>query len=87
MLSLKDFFLKLIQGIVIGIGAVLPGISGGVLSVVFGVYQPIMEFLADPVSCLKPHLPVLFPAFLAWPIYWPFFWRNILLFPSASSSD
>ena len=49
MLSLKDFFLKLIQGIVIGIGAVLPGISGGVLSVVFGVYQPIMEFLADPV--------------------------------------
>ena len=64
MLSLKDFFLKLIQGIVIGIGAVLPGISGGVLSVVFGVYQPIMEFLADPVSCLKTHLPVLFPVFL-----------------------
>ena len=68
MLSLKDFFLKLIQGIVIGIGAVLPGISGGVLSVVFGVYQPIMEFLADPVSCLKTHLPVLFPVFLGYGI-------------------
>ena len=68
MLSLKDFFLKLIQGIIIGIGAVLPGISGGVLSVVFGVYQPIMEFLADPVSCLKTHLPVLFPVFLGYGI-------------------
>ena len=81
MLSLKDFFLKLIQGIVIGIGAVLPGISGGVLSVVFGVYQTIMEFFyfrffSDMGS-----------AFLAWPICWPFFWRSILLFPSASSSD
>lgn len=66
MLSLKDFILKLIQGIVIGIGAVLPGISGGVLSVVFGVYQPIMEFLADPVSCFKTHFPVLFPVFLGY---------------------
>lgn len=68
MRSLKDFLLKLVQGIIIGIGAVLPGISGGVLSVVFGVYQPIMEFLADPVSCLKPHFPVLFPVFLGYGI-------------------
>ncbi|MCI6960714.1 MAG: DUF368 domain-containing protein, partial [Clostridiales bacterium] len=29
-----------------GIGAVLPGISGGVLCVIFGIYQPMMETLA-----------------------------------------
>lgn len=29
------FLLKVLQGALIGLGAVLPGISGGVLSVVF----------------------------------------------------
>ena len=35
------FLGKVLQGALIGLGAVLPGISGGVLSVVFGVYRPI----------------------------------------------
>ena len=38
----------ILQGAFIGLGAVLPGISGGVLSVVFGVYKPLMELLANP---------------------------------------
>ncbi len=49
------------QGAVIGLGAVLPGISGGVLSVVFGVYKPLMEFLANPLARFKSHAPRLFP--------------------------
>ena len=55
------FLGKVLQGALIGLGAVLPGISGGVLSVVFGVYRPIMEFLSDPVHKWRPHLPELFP--------------------------
>lgn len=55
------FLLKVLQGALIGLGAVLPGISGGVLSVVFGVYRPIMELLADPVHKWRTHLPGLFP--------------------------
>ena len=39
--------LHLLQGALIGLGAVLPGISGGVLSVVFGVYKPLMELLSE----------------------------------------
>lgn len=54
---------KLLQGALIGLGSVLPGISGGVLSVVFGVYKPIMELLADPVKKIKTHLPWLLPYF------------------------
>ena len=49
----------LFQGALIGLGAVLPGISGGVLSVVFGVYKPLMEFLANPLRCFKSHVPRL----------------------------
>ena len=55
------FLLKVLQGALIGLGAVLPGISGGVLSVVFGVYRPIMELLADPIHKGRTHLPELFP--------------------------
>ena len=55
------FLGKVLQGALIGLGAVLPGISGGVLSVVFGVYRPIMELLSDPVHKWRNHLPGLFP--------------------------
>lgn len=58
------FALRVIQGAVIGLGAVLPGISGGVLSVIFGIYKPLMEFISNPFARLKSHLPLLFPVIL-----------------------
>jgi len=60
------FLLHLLQGALIGLGAVLPGISGGVLSVVFGVYKPLMELLSDPGRNYKTHLPGLFPYLLGY---------------------
>lgn len=59
-----QFLVKVFQGILIGIGAVLPGVSGGVLCVIFGLYKTIMEFLAEPFRNLKTHLPRLFPVIL-----------------------
>ena len=55
------FIVKILQGALIGLGAVLPGISGGVLCVVFGIYKTIMEFLADPFRKFKTHVPKLIP--------------------------
>lgn len=62
--SLTHFLLRLFQGALIGLGAVLPGISGGVLCVVFGIYKPIMELLSNPFRHLKTHVPKLFPVIL-----------------------
>lgn len=59
--SMMQFIFKVLQGTLIGLGAVLPGISGGVLCVIFGVYKTIMEFLADPFRKLKTHFPKLLP--------------------------
>lgn len=56
-----QFVAKIVQGVLIGLGAVLPGISGGVLCVVFGIYKTIMEFLADPFRKFKTHVPKLIP--------------------------
>lgn len=59
--SVGQFLIKVLQGALIGLGAVLPGISGGVLCVVFGIYKTIMEFLADPFRKFKTHVPKLIP--------------------------
>ena len=62
--ELQKFVLHLLQGAMIGIGAVLPGISGGVLSVVFGIYEPIMAFLSNPREALSQYGRLLFPVLL-----------------------
>lgn len=59
--NVMSFLAKLFQGALIGLGAVLPGISGGVLCVIFGIYKTIMEFLSDPFRKFKTHFPKLFP--------------------------
>lgn len=58
------FLFRMIQGAFIGLGAVLPGISGGVLCVVFGIYKPIMELLSHPFKNFKTHVPKLLPVIL-----------------------
>jgi putative membrane protein len=59
--NLFKSLLRVLQGALIGLGAVLPGISGGVLCVIFKVYQPIMEVLSNPFQALKKHLKLLTP--------------------------
>ena len=58
------FLFRVVQGAFIGLGAVLPGISGGVLSVIFGIYKPIMELLSNPFKNFKTHVPPLIPVFI-----------------------
>ena len=57
-----QFISRIIKGAVVGVGAILPGISGGVLSVVFGIYRPLMEFLAHPVKEFKRKAWFFLPA-------------------------
>ena len=52
----------LLCGALIGAGGVLPGISGGVLAVVFDIYRPFMELVSHPrraiPHCWRWFLPV-----------------------------
>ncbi len=56
-----NLFMKIIQGALIGAGAVLPGVSGGVLAVLFDVYKPLMKLLAHPLKEWKNSLMQLWP--------------------------
>lgn len=63
MMNPGQLLMKIIQGALIGAGAVLPGVSGGVLAVLFGVYKPLMRFFAHPFrewkNCLMQLWPIL----------------------------
>lgn len=41
------WMIRFLKGIFIGSGAILPGVSGGALAVIFGLYEPIIRFLAN----------------------------------------
>jgi putative membrane protein len=41
-----EWFLRLVKGALIGTGFILPGVSGGALAAVFGLYERIIGFIA-----------------------------------------
>lgn len=41
------WMIQIFKGMLIGSGAILPGVSGGALAAIFGLYEPIITFLAD----------------------------------------
>ncbi len=63
---IKNGILRVIQGIIIGAGAILPGISGGVLAVIFGVYRPAMELLTHPKRALARYWRMLLAVGVGW---------------------
>lgn len=42
-----DWIIRLLKGALVGIGFILPGLSGGVLAVIFGIYDQLIRFLAN----------------------------------------
>lgn len=57
---------NLLCGILIGAGAILPGVSGGVLAVVFDIYRPFMEMLTHPRRALPKYWRWLPPLGIGW---------------------
>lgn len=57
----KLFVRRLLQGMLVGSGAILPGVSGGVLCVTFGLYKPLMALLAHPFKNLPRYFKMLLP--------------------------
>lgn len=56
-----DWILRFVKGIFIGSGFILPGVSGGALAAVFGVYERIISFLAHITRDFKENVIYLIP--------------------------
>lgn len=58
----KPNYIKLIfAGAFVGIGAMLPGISGGMLCLIFGIYQVIIETMANPIKNIFKNIKIIIP--------------------------
>ncbi len=55
------FLLHMLVGAVIGIGGVLPGVSGGVMAVSLGLYKPMIDAIAGFFKAPKKNLRFLMP--------------------------
>jgi putative membrane protein len=58
------FVKRLLAGMVIGIGGILPGVSGSVLAVAFGLYARILDAIATFFKDVKGNVRFLFPVLL-----------------------
>ena len=56
-----DWILRFVKGIFIGSGFILPGVSGGALAAVFGIYERIISFLSNIFKDFKENILFFIP--------------------------
>lgn len=56
-----NFIISCIKGIALGAGAILPGISSGVLCVVFGIYEKLIDSILNFFKDIKSNIKFLLP--------------------------
>lgn len=52
---------QMMKGIIIALGFILPGISGGVLAAILGIYERMIVFLAHPFKDFKENILYFIP--------------------------
>ncbi len=55
------FLLNCVKGILIGSGAILPGISSGVLCIIFGIYEKLLDSILHFFKDIKKNIKFLLP--------------------------
>lgn len=58
---LVNWIIRFVKGIFIGSGAILPGVSGGALAAIFGIYEEIINFLSNFRKEFKNKIVYLLP--------------------------
>ena len=64
-----NYIRQVFKGIALGAGAILPGISSGVLCVVFGIYEKLIDSILGFFKDIKGNLKFLLPL-LTRRFYW-----------------
>ncbi len=58
---MKSFFYRIFCGFFLGISVFAPGISGSVMAVMMGIYDKLLDIVANPFKNLKKNILYLFP--------------------------
>lgn len=57
----REWLLRFVKGMFIGSGFILPGVSGGALAAIFGIYERIISFLAHITKDFKENVRFFLP--------------------------
>lgn len=60
----NGFWYRIASGILIALGLVIPGVSGALLAMVLGVYEPLIAAVAKPFSNWRQNVRLVFPLLL-----------------------
>jgi len=59
--NISDWILRVVKGMFIGSGFILPGVSGGALAAVFGIYERMIGFLSNITKDFKKNVQYFLP--------------------------
>ena len=57
----KSWLIRFFKGVIIALGFILPGVSGGVLAAILGIYERTLEFLANVTKDFKNNFKFFLP--------------------------
>jgi len=64
LISIKIALFNILKGILIGGGTLVPGVSGGTVAMLIGVFEEILESTANFFKHIRKSLYLLFPIFI-----------------------
>lgn len=59
--QMTDWILRVFKGVLIGTGFILPGVSGGALAAIFGLYERMVSFMAHLTKDFKQNVLFFIP--------------------------
>lgn len=57
----QGWWLRFVKGMFVGSGFIIPGVSGGALAAIFGIYERIINFLANLTKDFKENVKFFIP--------------------------
>lgn len=63
-MKMKNLLKTLLSGVAIGFGSAVPGVSGGTIAVIFGVYNKIIWAVSNIIKHFKEAIKILLPVLL-----------------------
>jgi putative membrane protein len=57
----KNWILRFFKGVIIALGFILPGVSGGVLAAILGIYERMLKFMAHLTTNFKENFLFFLP--------------------------
>lgn len=63
-MKMKNWFKTLLSGVAIGFGSAVPGVSGGTIAVIFGVYNKIIWAVSNIIKHFKQAIVIVLPVLL-----------------------